>query len=74
LQSSSKALLKEKQMKRHCKRKSSRLWPGGTEALISLFEGQFISCKDKLKKNLGSLWRRDYYNWQMWLRKSCFIT
>jgi hypothetical protein len=46
LQSHSRILLKEKGKFRHCKRKSSGLWLGGTEAPI-LFKEQFISCKSK---------------------------
>jgi hypothetical protein len=34
----SRALLKEKGKNRHCKRKSSGLWAGGTDTLISLFK------------------------------------
>jgi hypothetical protein len=45
--------LKEKRRKskrKHCKRISDVLLPGGIETLISLFKDQFINCK------LGKIW------------------
>jgi hypothetical protein len=55
--------LKEKERKskrKHHKRKTSRLLPGGTGALISLFKHQFISCKGRkiwavLREGIGWL-------------------
>jgi hypothetical protein len=40
----------KKSKRKHHRRKSDRLLPGGIEALVSLFKDQFISCK------AGKLW------------------